>query len=788
MKRYHRFLSFAVLVFALLPVVSCLKIQEWEPDAEEGGLLLNVFCVDPETKAGLDGTRDGERSFNEDLLNTLDVFLYSEDGHEGKAVYHERLTPESGQNQGAASKLIHLTDDFVSSRLVPSVNSFYVYVIANYPGPTSDLLDNGAGRPIAELKALPLVSDFSVATDHVQSSFVMDGEVHVTSVNTSSRLIAEANVNLRRLAAKLSIRVRVAESFVDNTGATWVPMLEAGQMQMYLENGMKRTTMAGVPVEMKAGDTKNDFYFGYKNNRVSFSERTTFDADETDEQKAFVWTGDPMYAYPQMWEYASKDVPVESARPAVPSVEPSLKLILPWRRLEDTEHGITSTQKQFYYKIVIPDDTRQDAADGTVYKQHFVRNNWYQFYIDVGILGSETDEPTVTFNADYVVVDWQNKAIVLKQAIIGKARFLFVDQKQFTLNNETELAIPYTSSHQVTIKSVTATHMVYGDGAPREETVDASSWFTLDEENARLVFKHALENRIEAEGFDCSPYEITVKLAHKDRSNDANYTQQIEITQNPAIIIASSRNADQGVNTHSGYVIISGSTSLLSTNATDNWKRRTGNLDSSGDENNNPYMYVITTTVLSSDSDFILGDPRSDTIDNNLGNNNNTWSYQAQGRRLSYYYPTDDSSDKQMVIAPRFRIASSYGKSYAISYSQAEMRCAAYQESGYKAGRWRIPTRAEIEYMIKLSSREVIPTLFTPDTELNKGGYWCADGVIYPLKDASGNITDIVYLSKADAAQYHDNTNWVRCVYDEWYWQPEDLADLNTFTWGDQQR
>ena len=46
-----------------------------------------------------------------------------------------------------------------------------------------------------------------------------------------------------------------------------------------------------------------------------------------------------------------------------------------------------------------------------------------------------------------------------------------------------------------------------------------------------------------------------------------------------------------------------------------------------------------------------------------------------------------------------------------MSYSDAEKRCAAYQEDGYPAGRWRVPTKAEVKYIIQLSGWGVIPVL-----------------------------------------------------------------------------
>lgn len=121
------------------------------------------------------------------------------------------------------------------------------------------------------------------------------------------------------------------------------------------------------------------------------------------------------------------------------------------------------------------------------------------------------------------------------------------------------------------------------------------------------------------------------------------------------------------------------------------------------------------------------------------------------------------------MIAPVFRIASSYGVTNAINFDDATRRCATYQEDGYPAGRWRIPTQAEIWYMVKLASDGKIPQLLTTTSY-----YWGGDGRAYkPSVDYSAPTTST-------------SRSYVRCVYDEWYWQ--DKCAKTTFTWGDKAR
>ena len=207
-------------------------------------------------------------------------------------------------------------------------------------------------------------------------------------------------------------------------------------------------------------------------------------------------------------------------------------------------------------------------------------------------------------------------------------------------------------------------------------------------------------------------------------------------------------------------------------------------------------MYVITTGVLSSSTD-VIGDPRELNVfaDNNLYSG---WESTASafvdgttGHRLTNYYPTYEDTNYANIIAPSFRVASSYGKSQAMSYDDAQRRCASYQEDGYPAGRWRIPTKAEVIYMTKLSHDGKIPELFTFAATGRDPSYWCASGVIDGYNGAP------TYYEGVSSASYNGNNNnytnkrHVRCVYDEWFWKDTKYArvtPLTTFKWGDQPR
>ena len=209
---------------------------------------------------------------------------------------------------------------------------------------------------------------------------------------------------------------------------------------------------------------------------------------------------------------------------------------------------------------------------------------------------------------------------------------------------------------------------------------------------------------------------------------------------------------------------------------------------------------------------YIIGDPRErrNELDFDYNDNQETtygnyryggtdWQWRTPARhvdgstnhRLEYYYPTASDGYSFQVIAPKFRIVSfnNASRSY-VTARGAAMRCATLQEDGFPAGRWRLPTIAEVQFIIGLQQQEVIQDIFT-----STGSKYAT--ALY----TNANKTNLVTLTENG-----DNLTWdtpqnrisVRCVYDEWYWgsereaipNPNDNANTDgdeyLFTWGDQ--
>jgi hypothetical protein len=364
------------------------------------------------------------------------------------------------------------------------------------------------------------------------------------------------------------------------------------------------------------------------------------------------------------------------------------------------------------------------------------------------------------------------------------AHYLVVEKNNYVVNNKNTFEIPFITSHECEISGLTVTRKVFVNGnsvTPSDQilttTAQNNGWLTLEGNTIKL--NHALNNDfINTSTYDYTPYTFTFTLRHKN--NPDKFKETITIVQKPAISITAHLNslyeATNG-GTKSGYVYVNGKTSGSEWGGV-------GDVQASGN-NSNPYMYTIEVSVLPSGSNYILGDPRTKYVfGTDIASKESFTSAPpvagGDDRRLANYYGTIKDETVENMIAPKFRISSAHGRLPSlIGYNDVFNRAASYQEDGYPAGRWRVPTRAEVEFIYKLFLDELIPPLFYGTT-----AYWCANGKVQPSGDNVTFTTDKTGSSP------------VRCVYDEWYWEHSDHPRMtpltsshpnmyNGFTWGD---
>jgi len=773
------------LLLPLLLLFSCTKEEDGGWDGPVIEITLNTGDG-LETRAGADGTKEGVDRYNENLISWVDFFIYPGGDTDSDATFHYRH--ESGKRRSDVVR-IELTSDQVNTIIFPSspedIRTAKVFAVVNYPDLLVEDENDLSHTSLPELGARTVSSDFVSPSNHRQTRFMMSGEADLTLRGRAQVIAASATIDLARYACKMTVGVSIADE-VTVGHEVWTPMLSG--MEIYLVNGVSDVTLAGE-------NSVSPTYFSYRNNSLRFAYTDLQDQIHLyfDKDGDFYNTY-PAYMYPQHWDYGSNESPRK---------EPYLKLVVPWVRQADPEHGIQATQKQFYYKIVIPDDRREE------FRRSFQRNNWYHIDVNVGILGSETDEAMVRVLTGWCyIVYWQDKEVVIKNAEIGKARYLSVEEDHYDVYNLDELNIPYVSSHPVTITDVRAARPYYGTsedgastlggivctagdddpfyeaGARYLEFTGAASWLT--DEGTTIQLYHPLINDYTNRLFDYSPYTIRFTLLHADHADDATYRKDVTIVQYPGIYIQATPNPDVikwGKPQHWGYVYVDN----------DQYTRARYEADQAEAEASDPTytqkkwedehiwrvvhyssggtdMYKINVTVLPPESDFIIGDPRTDFISIPRAYRTAP-SIEGVERTLTWYYPTDATDRTVNMIAPAFRISTKYsGTEYGgTGLEQARYRCASFQENGFPAGRWRLPTKAEIRFASMLSSNGVFDWQF-------RGNYWSAHGAVF-VSQTTGQVDDRPDLDIA----------LIRCVYDSWYWG-DDQVDIETFTWADAMR
>ena len=747
-------------------------------------------------------------TYNENLITRLDIFLYPDGQTNKDCVFHKRFDAVN-KNITATVKLYMVTEDF--NRLFPNNNTTCdVFVIANYPGDG----DIPGSTDVASLSALQISSpEFDtvitkVDDEEVLSSpdqFVMSspGAVKIQKAGDS----ASGSIDLVRMAAKITLGIRVPKYIDVKTGDTyvrWYPVLSQSPIGVDFHNGvMTGCINAQSPEPHTHFDTEKT---------VSFTEG----AAKADNE--YYYTCDAtFYTYSHQWSQGNQEAPF-------------FNMVMMWQNDE-------GQSKPYHYQIMINGAYRQ-----------IVRNYWYDMDVRIGVLGSEVEASPVMLENEvsYYVYDWSNieneKDETLQEDVnIREWHYLVIHEHRIEMHNETLGEIHLESSHgvayalewpgsmdgldkleeynDVTGKKYAAFYINCSANTPSatdlivQDRNDANGInkgdFTLKNSNKTsktIEFEYDINNKDKK---IYSPVYIHLKVwldvnagGDAPDTTEEKYVDYITLVYYPPIYIIpdestrwstylnnTQRQARSNDPDYEGSEVKLGNHNL----------GRAPGIRNAGNYQNDYSMYILNVTQIDEkfsfnggSYDYIIGDPRVRSVDlaldgDNNNNNNVTWANDAEGNKLTYYYPTASDGDSFRVIAPKFRIASFNNASWgAVTVHGAAMRCASIQEDGFPAGRWRLPTVAEVKYVQFLQGQEVILPIFTSGS----GGYFSA---LY-ANDAKTQRWRFNNDNEARAT-----TGSVRCVYDDWYWgsereaienqnrdQNDDNGDEYLFTWGDE--
>jgi len=747
-----------------------------------------------------EGTRSAESDASEVKIDNLVVALYPDAPSEDTPAV--ALRTFTGLNASVRTTVdMNLTDE-MKAELFNNVSgaSCKLYAVTNVDDPAAV----PANATIAQLKGITATSQFD--TKKVQPSFVMAGSGSVTYRITDGIEAASGSAVLNRAAAKISLNIKLPEFVEDEAGVKWYPVTNAGSMRVLLKSGVKGSVACPADGWAPADESA---YFDITNADTEVVRILSNKGGEYPYQ-----TGVPFYTYPNAWE----ETPSEKHKT-------SMTLLVPWQKAGE------QTYLTFYYQVPATDMSK------------LLPNYSYTVNLNVGMLGSLSPEtPEEVDELSYQIVNWGETDINAdfkdnRYLVVSPTTYEVDNEETITIpfytSHDAEISditieykrYNYYSDGNGDVVSFTIDKTRIDRSISGTDTLCYSGTKTVIQngrEQQLIVIKHPLyvwtpldsrgreveltgrsdNNRDKPERVQSSiyrytptkthaysPYTIKFKIQHKD---NANYNEVVTINQYPGMYIEAKPNSGEGTK---GNVYVNNSNSSG------------GDLGGvhglTGSGNQNPNMYVITVSTLDTGTEYIIGDPRTMYYTNNLNGvsdlttptENNTISINdwcdnapvlyptntSTKRRLKYYYPTVESQNNEykMRIAPKFRVASSYGVTNDINRENARKRIATYQEMGCPSGRWRLPTFGELQFIVSLSSTGKIPVLFTIGSD-----YWTAQG-----KCTINNNGTISLKSSTNGTAY------VRGIYDEWYWEKETDYTINpdnngkyTYTFGDMER
>ena len=678
-------------------------------------------------------------------------------------------------------------NDLVLKEIFPSGSLCDVFVIANIPGDptfeakTEETTMEALGRYVLDMTA----GEYDV----IGKPFVMTGSARVQKGKNSS---ATANIALSRVASKVTVTVKVPKSIElgsDENKVTMLPVLEDKDgnepLKTSFRYGTNKSYLSGA-----FEDNPQDNYI--------ITEKIPYTLLETTETHHVLTCDMPFYTYSRSWDKGSDNA-------AYVTFE------MPWAEdvNKDGEVDNSDSYKTYYYQILVNGKDR-----------NFVPNKCYEMVITVGVLGSSVEAlPKELEELSYYVLDWTKETQNGEHGsgdrdedvVIEKYNYLEVPQTYIEMDNVTEVAIRYNASHKIGVMwdtnpptSVvglantggnTAFYINNGSGTPQVAKIDDINLKTnfTDNNKGWLTFNYTLSDGVYSPAY----VFITIWLdvdGDGEQDKDETLTEDVTIVIYPAIFIVGDESTLYSVFVNGTYRQTASKSDYTYING-----KQVGK--AVGTDGNDPMMYmnIISISAFNKDNTFvysdgkekeyIIGDPRKRTY-NNLGVGNDTEEVKknADGwikatdvtgkvRNLEYYYPTEsEEANSYQVIAPKFRIASKLGGYSECDADGAALRCASYQEDGFPAGRWRLPTTAEILFIVELQNKKKIKALFY-------GG------------NTYSSATDKIKVNNDNSYEWNNAATKpsVRCVYDDWYWgseqeaieDPNKVAGNHKFTWGD---
>ena len=779
-------------VLAALTAVSCSRMEEnrLDVDLQSSIITLNLNTTEMvETRSDIPAV--------ESVVSQFDWFFYPDASGTSAPVYHGHATVGdsglsfSGTNTPSSSSIdgsvYHIGFD-VEGAYSNLKGNYYVYVLANYEGIDHDASDLTLATLLAKTMETnwdEKAKGYTAINNFVMDSYSGNDEATYPQLVPLSAAVADASdktksnlaVNLQRVAAKITFTLEIAKEIVDNAelGTKWRPLINSANFTTYLVNALTYATVQGNT--LSAEDAKAIAHqLSYatthvKTKKVAAAGETGETGESGETSTTYTFEVDPFYTYPVEFDPASNNAPY-------------FKLALPWENVDANGNLTNKGATVFYYKAYLREGEGENKGKALT---SYERNKHYIVTLSVDVLGG-TPEDYTTLETYYYVANWQSPADGTYDGYFAP-RYLDIARPEYYLYGDFSTTIAVTSSHAITARVLSASQKTIAGGT---KTVTIPSDVVTANGRVSFTLNYNLNTAITSEQMDITPITWNVRVSHAD---DATVYKDVIVYQYPSIYGEQRRTGPNNPNnnTDARYTFLNAVRYHYNTDRTDCVIANNGvNIGSiTGGDPTSRDKLILTVSTLASllnetaytkngtavkFSDVTIGDPRS-KISFPITRQGRTWRRDDLGEAPNYidnYLVADP--DKNTVVAPRFMFpAGRLGSNRANndvdtggSWRAAAEHCAAYQEGGYPAGRWRLPTEAEVAFCRQLQQYHYIDGLF-----YDENPYWTASGT---------------YFQNGVASTPGNNTRAsVRCVYDLWYWgeepynndkQPIELEDV----------
>ena len=765
-------------------------------DGEKGYITLRFSqpqAAVQETRA----TAHGDNTLNENNIKFVDLYFYpSRKSNKDAVLVEDNHAVEFATSGGDTTYFVKVrTGDTKLNELFGSTQngSCEVYAVAN-----SSQESPSASTCLDSLRLRVLRHNFGAQL--TQGHFIMQSNPETLATVELKDGVATGSIPMTRVAAKLQIYLNVPDTLHvwsdDGSGfAVWKS--DRSHMSIVFNNGLMDYTLNGK-------DTSHPDSSFYNSMQVDMHKYATMTRNTVD----YDYSHTPFYSYPFSWKETDTHVP-------------TFIIAIPWsKRNPGTGSETYGTPEITYYQV------HPNMLTGQLQSNYF-----YRMYMKIETVGSTDNTTPVDITpSGYRIQPWGEVKVNTKKDVTGdlyRYTYLVVDPTSVVLNNTSTTTLHYSSSSALT-KDTKITKVEYNSyetpGQVTHHTLTADDLAKLTTNRYELDYTSTPGQIKFTHNVDDGTYSaktITIQVA-----NDDGLSELVTITQYPAIYMHTFMGDNVFVDGYFSHVADPASSigSKIS-----NWYSsgyynsvNYGNFSHSGgyyytyDQNsqNLTVPYGSMVKALSQTSGGIVNNTLTEITVTSFNSNNGFYEangtkyyYQIGDPRVSAGYRSSDlapyltkqeaysswyynyrltltswgdnaakikkASETKTIIAPQFFVSSGWNSSTSLSFADAQKRAATYQEAGYSAGRWRLPTEAEIMFITARQREGVIPTLFG-----SSAPYWAASGRVYfdgAFYDAdhvrSTNGSSYAYGGYVYASGLSDNgTAYMRFAYDTWYW------------------